>query len=489
MIFLPYGARAQPSDATILAQLKSGNNPNLISMKIPGKGTITEELDNGVERTMYRSAYTANLKTEWPGVTRTYRSLIVYEKIGGSWKFIQKNVGQSTYEGLENPSLSVIQGFSKSDPDFFVGASRAHEVVGGITDVRLSDDVDWFYTDPNKVEFGLQMKFTIKGIGGEPHTLDVDAKYRMTLRREKISAPWTIGFNAGSHKSQVVLKTTPMSKELFNSLITIHIAGIQARNKESLAGLPEVVIPSYKNHSEMLRHVLDLIKKVDEKTLEAYLRKTWSRNHFDDILPTLITDRSESTLKRLIVAMPLYENQYCSKPLLSHNSLNKTTWYNKSNSKQATLETKDLGNGKREIINLSIESVSPEKDQAKAMIDKTCIKYDNPLRRTRKVTLNSVKGQYVFCRYGSSEWSYIGKIESGGTKGYVIKWMDNSTSDELASSCSNYELTEGDEVYYKNRSGEIVKAWMSRQQETFTVVIKDLTGNEQVIHLKDLRFK
>jgi len=488
MFLLASGAWAQPSDATILAQLKSKNNPNLISMKIPGKGRISIERENGIEKTMYRRSYAAKLKTEWTGVTRTYRSLIVYQKVGGKWKFIRKNVGESTYDGLENPSLAVIQGFAESNPGFFVGSYRANKVVGKITDVRFADDVDWFYNDPNKVEFGVQMKFTIKG-SGEPHTMDVDAKYRMTLRREKMSDPWSIGFNAGSHKSQVVVKTTPMTKDEFNMLITINIANIEANNKARIAGLPEVIIPEYKNHSAMLRHVIDLINKGDAKILEAYLRKTWSRGHFDNVLPTLLTDRSEGTLELLIKAMPVYKDQYCVRPLLRTATTSETAWYNKSNSKAASFLSKDLGNGKREIISFSIGTISPEKETAKAMIDKVCIKYDNPLRRTRKIKLNSVKGQYVFCQYGNSEWSYIGQIEGGGTKGYIIKWMDNSTSDEPAASCSNYELLEGDELYYKNRRGEIVKAWMSKRQETFTVVIKDLAGNEQLIHLKDLRFK
>lgn len=98
-------------------------------------------------------------------------------------------------------------------------------------------------------------------------------------------------------------------------------------------------------------------------------------------------------------------------------------------------------------------------------------------------------GAYVFCRYGTSEWYYVGQINGATNSGYKIKWMDGSSSNEPSNSLLNYDLAPGDLVYVKNSQGNIVARWISENNGTTIIKLEDLNGNQTSVHVKDLRFK
>ncbi|MFT4600435.1 MAG: hypothetical protein ACI857_000609, partial [Arenicella sp.] len=318
---------AQPSDASILTKLKSSNNQNLISVRLIGKGEVSKQLENNTEVVKYYREYESKLKTEWDGVTRIYNAQIVYKKSGGNWVYVQKTVGNSSYEGLDNPSISKIQELAKADALGFVGNARGSDVVSELSDVKLSDKPGWYFTSPTKVEVNVYTTYTEKATGGDPRTETVEALYRITLVRASMTDSWGLG--PCRHQNQKVLSTEALSKEAYNAKISLKQSGIVKRNESDLASLPDIEIPVFKNHGALVRHTLQIVAKNDPKLLEAYLRKMWSADHFDPAMKEVFTNATGARFDKLVVAMEGYSDQFCDRPLLQKSGENYTSWYNK----------------------------------------------------------------------------------------------------------------------------------------------------------------
>lgn len=173
--------------------------------------------------------------------------------------------------------------------------------------------------------------------------------------------------------------------------------------------------------------------------------------------------------------------------MTKHFQSNMTEWYNKIASTYSRISSQSTSDGKRLISSMMLGVLLNE--TGNALVSKDCKARHNPMNRMRKTVLQTARGSKVFCRYGSSEWSYVAQIESVSGNNINIRYLDGSKGTEPKSSICNYELIEGDVIYMKGHSGEIVKRWIIRNDGSTMLQVEDIKGNQSNVYLKDLRFK
>ena len=487
LLLFGFNCNAQPSDASILQKLKSDNsNPLLISTKITGqRGAANKDVENGYEVTNFYRSYEAKLNTEYPGVTRIYRSMVKYGYRGGSWKYLQSLVGDNTYHGIPNPTWAELETLLTSNWKETLGYDYT-QIVGEIEDLALTDDPDWVWHTMSSVSFNISMKYSKKINNTDLET--VQQTYRIRLYAENYKDPWNEDFLSSSEK-KVSLGTQTYTSQELKDMRTLKEMDIEKRTNAEIANLPEIEIPEYANHAQLMLHFHTLLMTADGPTIEAYLRKMLTSGYFDPNMKQVLNTRGADLINNTVEISSRYRNQYCEDPQLKHTQDNMNEWFNKNASSYSRVSSSNFGNGVRGISEISLSVVSVGSSQEADLTAMTCTVRSNPLTRMRATTLNSVMGAYVFSRYGSSEWSYIGQIAGSASNGYKIKWMDGSTSNEPTASVCNYELIPGDVVYMKNSSGQIVAKWITKNEGTTVVEVEDLGGNVISVHVKDLRFK
>lgn len=478
---------AQPSDATILNALKKNASSTLISLKLTGarKG-IVQEFENGVRVNNFYRYYKSTMKTEYAGVNVIYRGGVKYGYRGGSWKFIQKLIGDNSYTGISNPSWATIKPILTARLDKLLGV-RYYNIVGEITDFRLADNPAWYWYDLTSVEFVITMTYSEKISNTELQK--TRQKYKIRLYAEKYKGPWNKDFLSLTKDQGENLGVKKYSSDELKAMKTLGQIDVQKRADAEIAALPKVTIPPFANHGELVYYVHNLLLTADKPTIEANLRKLLASGYFDPNLKGVPTQSGLNLINEIVNQSVDYRKQYCKKPQTKHNQTNMMEWYNKDASSYSRLSSHDLGNGKRAISEISLSVPKGTSALGKKLAAMACKVRSHPLKRMFATKLKSSMGSPVFCKYGKSEWYYIGTLAGTSNGGYKIKWLDNSTTIEAVASVCNFELIPGDLVYIKNSSGQIVQRWITKNDGSYVVQVEDLNGRISSINLKDLRFK
>ncbi|PHR26401.1 MAG: hypothetical protein COA38_14940 [Fluviicola sp.] len=479
---------AQPSDASILNKLKTGgNNPDLISISLIGERPgIREEVENNTKVFNFYRSYKAKMKTEYPGVTRTYRGMIKYGKRLGSWTYIQKLVGDESYEGIPNPTWGEIEQTLKGNMKNTFGSALYAQIVGEISDFKLANEPNWHWHSMSSVEFMVTATYSQKV--NYTDLEKITETFSIRLYADAYKAPWNSTFLRGNG-TKVSLGKTTYSKDELASMRTLKQINIEQSTAIELANLPSIEIPSYSNHTQLMMHFHSLLMTAEGPMIEAYLRKTLTSGYFDSQMTTVLNDRGVKLVNKVVALSVRYRSQYCTDPQVKHTQSNMIEWFNKDASTNSRVASIDLGNGVRGISEISLSVNNTDSEKGKVLAEMSCKTRTNPLLRMKESKLNSVMGAYVFCRYGTSEWYYVGQINGATNSGYKIKWMDGSSSNEPKSSLLNYDLVSGDLVYVKNSRGNVVARWISENNGTTIVNVEDLNGKQTSVHVKDLRFK
>ncbi len=476
---------AQPGDGAILKFLNSkADKSKLISIKLTGKrGSATREIEDGITVSNFYRNYESKFKTQYQGVTGVYRGAIKYSYRGGAWKYIQKLIGDNRYEGIDNPKWAELELILKKNLSKTIGFDYS-KIVGEIKDFRLADDPKWTWHTVSSVEFIITMTYSKKVSNTELES--IKQEYKIRLYADKYKDPWKEKFLSSRGKTVKLGKKKYSSQELKN-MKTLKEQDIENNTNAEIANLPTVKIPAFANHAQLVLYFHGLLMTADGPTIEANLRKLLTSGYYDANLKTVLNDRGVKLINNAIDVSMRYRKQYCKEPQLKHNQANMIEWYNKDASTYSRLSSMDFGNGKRGISDVSLSVKSG--DAANALAAKTCSARSNPLKRMKATKLKSAVGAYVFCKYGSSEWSYIAQLTGVANGKYNVKYMDGSTGTAAPSAVCNYNLIPGDVVYMKNSRGEIVSRWITKNDGKTVVQVEDLNGKISSVHLKDLRFK
>lgn len=479
---------AQPSDASILNKLKSMANGKVISIKLDGTpGGVRDEFENGRKvRNFYRS-YISKSTTDYEDVTAVYRGMVKYGYRSGKWTYLQKLIGDTEYDGIPNPKWEDVEPLLRRNLSQTLGSSLYGSIVGEIDTMILAEKPNWKWHTPKSVEFNVTAVYNWKKSAVELEK--VRNTFSVQLFADEVKGPWTnkIQHGRGTEES---LSSQKYTAEELAKMKTLRDIDIERSANEWVSNLPDIEVPNYKNHVQMLLHFHELMMKGDTLEVEAYLRKTLSPGYFMEHMPGVPTQRGLEIILAVKSAAVLYGQQYCKDPKVKHNQSNMMEWYNKDASRHSRLASKDLGNGKRVITGISIYVYPNGQPEQDLLAKVSCGQGTSPLERMRKTDLKSFKGAYVFSKRGPGKWFYVGQLEGSSKLGYTIKWMDGSSnSTARVEDVCNYGLEVGDIVYTRDRYGQIVQYFVKENNGTTIIKIEDIYGTEASVHVKDIQVK
>ena len=178
-------ARAQPSDAQIIRDLKS---PGVISVKLLGRGSRVWSTGYS-QYTWDRTAIVvrkAGLR-EFPNASVEICGIATYSIVGGRFPFKKFYVSYNSYIGIPAPSAKTIVALLKTDMSIFLG-NDALFIVGPVQPIALAANPKWNWHTPNSVSLRVTTGYKKKVSLTELEQQKVVKEIR--LYRNAIKSPW-----------------------------------------------------------------------------------------------------------------------------------------------------------------------------------------------------------------------------------------------------------------------------------------------------------
>ena len=159
---------AQPTDAQIKKDL---TGPKTVSVVLGKPGT--REWSSTYKKYVWNRNFTAKLKSEDPGIFVIVKGYASYDIIGGRFAFWRTFTTSNSYEGLSNPTATVVEALiAKFGLEQFLGNYHFNRVIGKVESIALSDEPNFQWHTPNSVSFNITAVYTER-------TNDVGGKERM----------------------------------------------------------------------------------------------------------------------------------------------------------------------------------------------------------------------------------------------------------------------------------------------------------------------
>jgi hypothetical protein len=124
-------------------------------------------------------------------------------------------------------------------------------------------------------------------------------EYAVRLYADEYKAPWLASFVSTGGKTESLGKTTYTSDEL-KAMRTLKQLDIENRTNTELSNYPEVSIPKYDNHGQLMMHFHSLLMTEDGPIIEAYLRKMMTTGYFDPNMKTVLNKRGVELINKVI---------------------------------------------------------------------------------------------------------------------------------------------------------------------------------------------
>lgn len=128
MMIEMFTLKAQPSNATIVTNVKSELGQNCTQVTITGTGKTVKEYEDGAWINYFRIPVNAILKTDMQGVTRLMKGAAVYTVNGSAYQFKKYNTASGEYIGLKTPNEAEIKKQIYALPDLALGG-RANNIT------------------------------------------------------------------------------------------------------------------------------------------------------------------------------------------------------------------------------------------------------------------------------------------------------------------------------------------------------------------------
>lgn len=152
LFFAAFGASqtfAQPTDAQ-LKKLLSG--PKVISSQIhkPGKKVWS----SSYSKYTWDIGFTNRVKdSDNPGLIIVVKGIMSFDIIGGRYVYWRDFIGESSYEGIPNPTEADFQALVKQFGMNEILGNRAKYVVGEVESIKLAKEPKYEWHTPNSVSF------------------------------------------------------------------------------------------------------------------------------------------------------------------------------------------------------------------------------------------------------------------------------------------------------------------------------------------------
>lgn len=341
---------SQPSLSTIQNDIKKELGTNCLNVIVTGKGSFSEEIENGKKVKFFRITVNANLKTDINGVNRLMKGAAVYTMFGNNYQFRKYNTASGEYTGLTAPNVTEIKSFIMSLSDFALG-SLANNIIE-LESIELDNTNPKWHT-LQSVSIKALYTYWQKKSDFELEKLKVP--FELRLYRKDGDSPWHQASLIKPNAADDNRKTVIIGTKKYNHEKTIIEKSMQKQSENNFNNLPTVTIPNYTNIKDIAIWVNNLLIEGDigkaEKMFLSLIHP--SQKNSAGLLNAFASNLVDKMKNSLNNDFSRYNKQYCSN--LSVKELNKQTieWWNKDRSKFCRLSVQ-IEQSKWYISDLSI---------------------------------------------------------------------------------------------------------------------------------------
>ncbi len=328
MIALP--SLAQPSDAQVINEVKSGN-AKISKVTIGSKDT---RLENGIRK--HYISYSAYIDTEYPGVQRVYRSQRRY--VGN--KLEKKLVGNNYYVGIKNPNKTELEEWMKLNKSALLG-NYANKACNA-TDFKIVNE-KYFWSGLNYVEFEAECYYyekknnlsvnKVKFVRNVIATRSMDGKKYDPKAKLALNGKWITNsnmHNIGTTKSADVVEELTYSQEEYDKLKSVSEQALIDKSQAFLSTLPDVTIPQFKSDKDCIQYLHELMIEGDKLKIEAVLNQMCPDNFFTDKPNAIYTGRGADFVNHIVNNAEVYKDYFCKHPQIKHEQYAMIQFYTRS---------------------------------------------------------------------------------------------------------------------------------------------------------------
>lgn len=188
LFFAAFGASqisAQPTDAQ-LKKLLSG--PKVISSQIhkPGKKVWSPSYS----KYTWDIGFTNRVKdSDNPGLIIVVKGIMSFDIIGGRYVYWRDFLGESSYEGIPNPTEADFQELVKQFGINEILGNRAKYVVGKVESIKLAKEPKYEWHTPNSVSFRFTAIYTAE-IDSTGKFARMEVTFVTRLYRDTLKGAW-----------------------------------------------------------------------------------------------------------------------------------------------------------------------------------------------------------------------------------------------------------------------------------------------------------
>ena len=412
-------AYAQPSDATMMAKIKS-HEKNIISATWNGQPKSERILEDGVWNNYYRRSYKVKRNTKYKGITEEYGGGIQYKKINRNYVFDQFLIGSVEYKNVPNPNKAEILKMLKADLNNYLGQNHLNDIVGEISEITFAANPEWYWRKLTNVEFYTKVTYSEKVSYTEIEK--AEHYYRVTMISDEYKKPW-IKFQSvrmGDRK-KVISKTKYTSEEVEAMPSFMSIQQTKGANSY-LDALPKVgTIPTFETDKQLFYYVHNIILSKPQKEVEAYLYKLQSKSCFFENSDVLRNPRDEKWVNKVRDNIDVFKKMYCEYPLVKHHQSGSITFLDKQNKRELEYQA-NKEDGTWKLSNIYFYPAPKSEANAMANMNINC--QSKPDLTVKKV-VQYKKGNKVNAKFRNGTFPYVIDKRDGTNDRYYIRAEGN----------------------------------------------------------------
>ena len=382
LAFIANIAIAQPSDAAVTKKVreryKAGN------IQLNGAST-TKEFENGVWHYYYWRHFTVTAKGA-DGISGTMTGAVKYEKSGNSYTFDNYATGETTIEGIKNPSDEELLNYLETNLQEFLGGAY-NDIVGETPKISILKEPKFKWKNPEHLVFFAKVIYSRKVSYTEIEK--AEHIYETHIFRKGMDGDWNrVLADEVEGKKKVISKTSYTTSEI-DAMKTLQDIDIDNQAKAAMSSLPKVAnAPVFATEKQLFYYIHEKLMSSDAKTAKAYLYSVMSKNCFETGI--VLNQRDEEWMNKICDNISTYQKTHCLYPSVKEEQYGAISFYDKEK-RRNTRFVGSLEDGTWKIRTITYYPASSDDVQRMEAIQGNCEgKPDLTVKEVKKYEIGDV---------------------------------------------------------------------------------------------------
>lgn len=482
---------AQPTDATIKADLKK-KYPSVTTIELTaGAGTVKKEYEDNVWKNVYRrdvKLISNASNPNYPNVKVVDYGGVRYDLENGKYVFKRYLVGNSELIGMPDPDEKEILSYIENNLSEIFRLGIRNEIIGMPKPFEITPDNNFKWHTFNSVSFTASTSYErfINDIGDAEL---VNQVYTIRLYREE-NGSWNklIGDEFGVVKK--VLSNKKYSQAERENLKTMEMIYLSAESEKKWATFKPLSLPAMKDLHDVKDFLHAQFMTADKNNIEGLLYQMMAAYYFVKPDFKVLTADGSALIEKIIASTStgefIYKNQYCVSPELKEVGNGYIDYWNKDKSAYTRLEI-GTENNQWKIGGITMYVISVL-DKARSIEAAPCgSSVLSAVARGEREGVSKLKPNDVVLAYYETDGYWYPSFYLGYNDFYydVQYFMDNAKG--KVRKAVPYTPIVGDKGYVKTQSGNMVEVTILSVKK-FDVEI-DFNGTKTPYKLSGIMFK